>query len=219
MPATWIALTIAILFLAPGFLADFLLGNWLRRSKRDATEITLTALMLSVIIHAVFSLFTVPVWVTADRQGYRAYARDNSLILTLLGIGILVIAPVLAAIIFGNLLRQERFVGWVEKWIGLRVRLTPKAWDFVWEQDRRFYAIVTFTDGSRVGGGWANKSWASGFPNEEDVYFEVVYFVTEEGHLGAVVPHTAGVLLKRADIRSIELIDYDSWEASNAAGQ
>jgi hypothetical protein len=219
MPATWVALTIAVLFLAPGLLADFLLGNWLSRSKRDAAEITLTALMLSVLIHAAFSVMTVPVWVQADRQGYRAYARDHSLPLTLLGIGILVVAPILAAILFGNLLRWERFVAWVEKWFGLRVRLTPKAWDFVWEQDRRFYAIVTFTDGSRVGGGWANNSWASGFPNDEDIYFEVVYSVTEEGRLGTVVPHTAGLLLKRADIQSIELINYDSWEASYVAEQ
>jgi hypothetical protein len=64
----------------------------------------------------------------------------------------------------------------------------------VWEQDRRFYAIVTFTDGARVAGGWADKSWASGFPNDEDVYFEVVYSVTDEGRLGDLIPYTAGLL-------------------------
>lgn len=106
---------------------------------------------------------------------------------------------------------------WAQKWLGLRIRPTPKAWGFVWEQDRRFYAIVTFTDGTRVAGGWANNSWASGFPNDEDVYFEVVYAVTDDGRLGAVVPLTAGLPLKRADIRSIELIDYDTWEAQHAA--
>ena len=172
MPGSWVALMIAI-FLVPGFLADFLLGNWLRRGKREATEVVFTALLFTLVSFIPVGLLVLPVWVQADRQGYRTYARDHAWWLAMIAIIAIIALPVLEAIIVGNLLRWPKFVAALE-WLGIRIRLYPKAWDFVWAQDRNFYAIVTFTDGSRVGAGWSRRSWASGFPNDEDIYFEVV---------------------------------------------
>ena len=217
MPATWVAITVAIVFLVPGFRADFLLGNWIPRAKREATEVVLTALLFTLVSFIPLSLLVVPVWVQADQEGYRLYARAHATELTFIAIGALIALPVAEALIVGNLLKWPRFVAWVERWLGLRIRSSPKAWDFLWGQDRRFYAIVTFTDGDQIAGGWGRNSWASGFPNDEDIYFEVVYSL-KDGRLDAVVPHTAGLLLKRDDIRSIELIDYDTWEVPNGQG-
>jgi len=215
MPATWVSLAILIIFIAPGFLADFLLGNWVPRAKRDSTEIVLTSLIFTMLSFIPISLLIIPRWVEADKQGYRTYAQANAIELTLVAVIALAVLPTVEAILVGNLARWTRFVVWIERWLGIRIRLSPKAWDYLWGQNRNFYAIVTFADDSRVAGGWSRQSWASGFPNEEDIYFEVVYSLTEDGKLGAMVPYSAGMLLKRADIRSIELIDYAAWEANN----
>lgn len=219
MPATWVALAIVIIFLIPGFLADFLLGNWAPRPKREATEIVLTSLLFSLLSLAIISFALVPTWVDADRQGYREYAHANALWLTFLAIVGLIALPVVEVLVVGNLTKWPPFVNFVQRWLGLRIRPAPKAWDYLWGQDRNLYAIVTLSDGSRIGAGWSRQSWASGFPNDEDVYFEVVYSLTEGGRLDAVVPHTAGLLLKRADILSVELIDYESWGARNDQGE
>jgi hypothetical protein len=74
--------------------------------------------------------------------------------------------------------------------------------------------LVTLTDGSRVGAGWGANSFASWFPHEEDIYFEVVYSLLEDGSFGDPVPLSAGILLKRADIRSLELF-YVATEDGN----
>ena len=41
-------------------------------------------------------------------------------------------------------------------------------------------------------------------------YFDVVYSVTDDARLDTEEPYTAGMLLKQADIVSIELLDYNA---------
>lgn len=217
MPATWVALAIMILFFVPGFLADYLLGHWLMRAKREPTELILTALVLSLVSYVIVSPILISIWVAADRKGYRDFVRDTWLWLTLLAVLALIALPVAEAILVGNLLHRERFVAWVERWLGLRIRIPPKAWDYLWVQDFRAYVVVTFTDGSRIGAAWGRRSWASGFPAEEDIYFEVVYSLSDEGEFLEAVPYSAGVLLKRADIRLIELTQFVPREESHDA--
>ena len=214
MPTTWVALLIAVLFLVPGFLADFALGRWVVRGRREAQEFILTMLALSFINYALFAPFLVPVLVQAEREGYRAYARAHPVELTLLTVAVLIVAPLGEAVLFGNLLQSPRVVDWLARWFGVQIRTIPKSWDFVFSRGEYYLVLVTLTDGSRLGAGWGPNSFASWFPHEEDIYFEVVYSLLEDDSFGDPVPLSAGILLKRADIRSLELF-YITTEDSN----
>jgi hypothetical protein len=89
----------------------------------------------------------------------------------------------------------------------LRVHPIPKAWDWVFTRGlrRQYLARITLTDGTIIGAGWGQDSFASSYPQEEDLYLEVVYTLGEDGSFGDPRPLSAGVLLKRSEIRSIEL--------------
>lgn len=216
MPATLAALLIAILFFVPGVILDFMLARWNPRPKRDANEILLAALTLSALNYIVWLFVLVPLALIAERQGWQNWLRGHPLTASLLAVGILCAAPVIEGLIIGNLLRLERFRRWVNTWFGFRPRTAPKGWDWVFGQDRDYLALVTLTDDTIIGVGWGRNSVASQFPSEEDVYFEVVYSLNDDGSFGDPARLSEGLLLKRSDIRSIELFDVEIRGRSEA---
>lgn len=96
---------------------------------------------------------------------------------------------------------------------GLVLPAVPKAWDEFFNRlarspgDSPLALIVTLNDGRQLAGLWTDEPFASSFPNEEDLLFTVpLQFDPHTGQVGGRLRYSHAVLLKRADIVSIEAV-------------
>jgi hypothetical protein len=98
------------------------------------------------------------------------------------------------------------------KWIAKRtVSPIPKPWDYVFggyaTKKRDFWIIVHLNDGSRIGGKFGQSSYASSYPEEEQLYLQEIYAVDENGNFDqAPLPNSEGMIIFGRDIKTVELI-------------
>lgn len=150
----------------------------------------------------------------APTGDYASYIEAHRFRAGLTAAGVLLGAPALEALVVARVLRAGRVQATLRRILGFPVQSAPKAWDDVFArgQDKGYLVLVTLTDGSRIGGLWGEGAFASSFPAEEDLYLEATYRLGDDGSFGEVIPLSAGMLLKRADIRSLELFRLEQEE-------
>lgn len=209
MPTTRDALIILVLFCLPGFLTDAVLSKQFARSKREVTELVLNVVLLSVVNYAIWVGPFIFLWwlrgvsppSLATYQQFLVRHPGWSFLLAFL---VFFVTPIAEGALGGWLARSPGGRWFLAHVLDVRVRTIPKAWDYVFSQNRYFIVLATLTDGSKVAGGWGTESFASSYPNDEDLYLEVVYSLDDEGAVERPVPQSGGILLKRSDIRSLE---------------
>lgn len=86
----------------------------------------------------------------------------------------------------------------------------PKAWDAFYNRFKKtpVALVITLSNGRKVGGFWAEDPIASSFPADEDIFLPAVVEVHQDS--GIFVkrnPIALGLLVKRADIVTIEAFD------------
>jgi len=103
---------------------------------------------------------------------------------------------------------------WVVIWKHLRTREifqknaphpTGKPWDFVFAQRKPYWVKVTFKNGSIIGGRYAENSFASSAPAEEQIYLEETWILNDKGGFERKKNDTAGVIILSSEISHIEL--------------
>lgn len=216
MPATRDALIIAVLFLLPGFVADTIYGRGLNRPKREITEYVFALLLWSAINYVVFAWLVVLFINQAGPGGYAAYLTRNAAWVAILAPLVLLAAPTITALLVRSLVASPPVARILAYVFLAPAQAIPKAWDWVFTREEDYLAFVVLNDGTRFAAGWGRASFASSFPNEEDVYFEVLYSVLEDDRFGDPIPLSRGILLRRDEIRSIELY---TAEGSKDVGQ
>ncbi len=215
MPTTREALLILILFLIPGYIADTLLGRSYPRQKREATETVLSIVVWSLFNYVLFLVLVPRATLPAPTGNYAGYIEAHRARAGAVAAGVLLIAPAVEAIVVARVMRAGRVQAVLRRLLGFPVQSAPKAWDDVFArgQDKGYLVLATLTDGSKIGGLWGEGSFASSFPAEEDLYLEATYRLGDDNNFGEVIPLSAGVLLKRTDIRSLELFTLEQEEA------
>lgn len=115
-----------------------------------------------------------------------------------LAVTLLVAVPAIAGTITGGLYatRSDR----EEEWAWLRRGLSPeredrvlqfllgrapapRAWDNLFSDRPNLYVRIETTDGTPLGGRFADNSYAGGFPHEPDLYLEEEWALDEDGNL------------------------------------
>jgi hypothetical protein len=61
--------------------------------------------------------------------------------------------------------------------------------------------------GERIGGLFASSSFASAYPEPQDIYLEQAWQLTEDGTLDEPVPGSRGLLLRQDDVEVLEFIE------------
>lgn len=86
--------------------------------------------------------------------------------------------------------------------------ITPLAWDFYFRKASPSIIKVHFKDSSRdpIVGWFGEKSFASSYPNPQDIYIEGIYTVVDN-KLTGIKKNTRGILIKGDEILSIEFIN------------
>ncbi len=194
MPSTAEALTIAVLFFVPGFLAEWVLDRFSVRSGKSDFQRVLSALTISGLVWIVPGPFVYAYW-----RGHES--SWNTYIVCAL---IIVVVPTVLAYIVAKWgapfrLRLQRF-------LGLPVLDSkPTAWDFVFSQPKGQWVIVHTTDGETFGGKLDLHSCA-GSHGARDLYLEERWWLDDDSHAFTERDAKSGGLYFAAD--SIEYIEF-----------
>lgn len=196
MPATEGALVILIFYLLPGFIIDRLLSQNFVRGKRETTEIVVGAVFWSLVHYAVcwtivMRLVGVGDW---DKVALAVGSPRWALILLVL--------PLIEAVLIARLVGTHNVARFM-RFLGFRIHPIPKSWDYVFSRAEGYLVLATLSDGSRIGG---RVGFASSFPNDEDLYLDETWKLADNGAFLEPMP-MAGALLKRSDIRILELYE------------
>jgi hypothetical protein len=116
------------------------------------------------------------------------------------------------------------FLGWgwyeIQAWMvraGFVADPVQKPWDKVfrriWQQKLDLVAIVTLRDGRRVASRLLDPAYASTYPADEQILLGEMWKLDEDGRLVAPFAGSYGMLVDKADIETVEFIEWSSVEA------
>jgi hypothetical protein len=105
------------------------------------------------------------------------------------------------------------FQRWLSK-LGLALSPVPTAWDEFFARlgslDTAVAIVLTLTDGRKIGGIWERDGFVSTYPADGDILIAVPCVLNQEtGRIKERVAGARAMLVKRADILTIEVFDLD----------
>jgi hypothetical protein len=201
MPGSLEALLIVAFGLVPGYLFLVARRTFAVGDTRDKEALLLECIAGSLVFWVVVGtpFLLASGWRPASLSG-AAQSLGPRWLMALAAVA--VVLPLLAGFGVG---RVESRRGWL---LGRR-RVHPKAWDWRFSRPERLFVLVTLTDGTQLGGYWGSRSFASSFPNEEDLFLEAVYDV-EDGRIVQEKVRTRGAWVPKGSIRALEF-----WSAED----
>ena len=113
----------------------------------------------------------------------------------------LFVFPILIAMIW-NWIRERDFV---QKKIP---HPTQKPWDWVFSQKKSYWIKVVMKNGDVIAGAYAESSFASSAPAEEQIYLEETWLLNSDGGFERLKESSAGVIILASEISSLELLKY-----------
>jgi hypothetical protein len=75
--------------------------------------------------------------------------------------------------------------------------------------------LIHIKDGRVIGGLYGPDSFASSYPEREDIYLEEIWKIDEEGKFLGKIADTKGLLINADIIEYIELFNINNEEKSN----
>lgn len=206
LPQTWAQIAVVLAAVVPGFVYQV---SRRRVAGPNPDEVDLgTRILRAVMGSAMFAgAYTVTVgpWVVAYLQ---TQSPDDALgSVRTLGIAFLalvIVVPWLAARLWFYASTSQWwlwFSAWVHDTLGLRRQWdpTPSAWDFAFNKRRAGWVRVLTSQGTWVGGRFDTASFASSYPEPQELYLEVGYRMNEDGTFTSQVSAPGGVYVRCAD--------------------
>jgi Family of unknown function (DUF6338) len=206
MPSSIQAVIVIVLFLMPGFIARSVLSSIYPSPQPSDSRLSLTAITLSCVNYGVWSWLLVLSW---QRQWYK-----GNVFLALLALLILFLSPAVGTLAFvkftqSNAGRRAREI------LGIR-HPSPKAWDYFFGKGAACWVVITLKSGRVIGGYYGTESFASSFPNEEDLYLELLCDMTPDGRLNGIAPLTLGAIIRMEEVELLEFFKYAPQETESA---
>jgi hypothetical protein len=81
----------------------------------------------------------------------------------------------------------------------------PKAWDVFFKKKEPCFMLVHLNNGQIIGGLYADKSAASSYPEEEDLYLQEIWEIGSAGNFKKPIDGTMGLLVNCRSVDYIEL--------------
>ncbi len=215
IPSTGVGLLIAVLFVVPGSVYQFVRSRLRGPAPDDAsaTNRVLRALAVSAVLVTIYAATAGPHLVTLARDSRRAPTIDDQFLahgreLALWALGLLFLVPAaLAALDYARLR-----AGWTFQ---LTYDPTPRAWDYAFRDINPTYVRMLTTEGSWLGGWYGPNSFVSSYPEPREIYIEVAHLMNEDGSFGAEQPGSGGLYVRCDDIRAVEFIDPPAWDTAS----
>ncbi|TPW18056.1 MAG: hypothetical protein FD130_419 [Halothiobacillaceae bacterium] len=119
-----------------------------------------------------------------------------------------------AVYLFVGIALWPALLGWLvfnarAKWLrGKILHPARTAWDYLFSQGKFYWVLVTTSDGERFGGRYAEKSFATSYPDPHEIYLQELWRVDENGVFMEAVEGSAGILVRRDEVKRIEFFEY-----------
>ncbi|WP_157446539.1 DUF6338 family protein [Cellulosimicrobium sp. TH-20] len=214
LPQTWTQITVLLTAVLPGFVYQVS-----RRrvggpdpEARDLGERLLHAIAASAVFASVYAVVLGPA--ILDRVRRPQLAIDEIRELGWMFLLLVVVVPWAAA--------RVRFYVTTSQWWG-RLRTwgvgtfklrrqwdpTPSAWDFAFNRASVGWVRVQTPHGW-VGGWFGEDSFASSFPDPQELFIEVGYIMEEDGTFSSEISAPGGVLVNCREVRRVDFIPAES---------
>ncbi|MFZ5947463.1 MAG: DUF6338 family protein [Stygiobacter sp.] len=183
-------LSLFLVFILPGFISlvvyDYLIPSTKREFSKSIIEVvcfsTLNFIVLSFLIYL--------------NLKYESY--NNSLIVFYLSLLIVfIIMPALWPIIFVKFSNTKFFKTYF-------IHPIAKPWDYFFGKKEAAWVIIHLKNGKMIGGKYSTDSFASSYPDKEQIYLEEVWKLDENGVFISKIERTKGIIIIGDDISSIE---------------
>lgn len=133
-------------------------------------------------------------WVIAEIN--KPEFRSNSPVLYYLATFLVVtVVPALFAVATHKFL-ASRFLR------GKMLHPMPTGWDYFFDKSQGCWMLFHLKSGAKIGGIFGKNSFASSFPDEQEVYVQEIWRVDERGRFVERVQGTAGAVIKREEMSS-----------------
>lgn len=193
-------------FLIPGFVWSAVLSMLVPRRVMSSEVRLLEYLTFSCLNHGLWSWALFWIFRTAFIENHPYWGG-------LVVFGIVFLSPVVLGVLTAYLQQREMVARFLGR-LGFRtIHPIPMAWDWLFSQEKPYWALVTLKNGSRLYGLYGLRSYAGSDPERRDLYLEAMFRVVQSGDW-APVEDTAGVLVMANEIAAIELkklgeVNYD----------
>jgi hypothetical protein len=185
-------LELLIIFVAPGFISLKVWGL-LNSSPRFRLSESLVEAVIYSSWNAVFF-----VWLYDILKGIN----------TMFAFGVVCMGlPILWPVLAYNLSKIRYF----------KTRLTPTAWDHFFNLKEDCFMILHLKNGQLLGGMYTEKSFASAYPEKEDLYLSELWRLDEAGEFLGPVENSGGLLVNFEEVSFIEILNlnYDPVDTVN----
>ena len=178
-----------LIFIVPGFVSYKIWTILIPTENKKLSDQIIEILCYSAINFAVlFPLFFI------------VSKNNNYCIIIPLLILIFLVFPIIWPILISKILKSGFMKGRV-------INPTPKAWDHYFSSGQPCFMLIHLKNGNKIGGLYANNSFASSFPNPEDLYISEVWKIDEEGKFIEKIENSKGLLISKDFIDFIEMYD------------
>ncbi|ANZ14811.1 DUF6338 family protein [Streptomyces noursei] len=205
-PSTIGQLVSLVLLVLPGLTYQFLRERWRGPVAGEAQlgERILRAITASVALNGAYAVVAGPAlasaWRKAGKSGFAALVAEHPRAVGLWALLLFLGVPAVAA----------AAVSYRERRSARSVYLpVPTAWDYAFGGRTHTgprYVRARMKDGTWVGGWYGSRSYASGHPQEPDLYLQWSYRMSADGSFGPRVEGTEGVYLRMADVDILEMV-------------
>lgn len=182
-------LQLILTLIVPGFVAVRVYDLLIPAERRDFSK-----MIIDVFAYSVF-IFPLIAWPLYSLQ-VNGFPIDRPLAYIYVYVGLILVVPTALSSIVVFLRKKG--------WFPSLPHPSPTAWDFIFSQEKAFWLIFHLKDGRRIGGFFAEKSFASAYPREQAVYVEELWSLGEDGTFSSKIDRNAGGLIRRADCDIVE---------------
>jgi hypothetical protein len=181
-----------ITLVLPGFISIKVYELLIATENRDYSKSIVEAVCYSSLNFFVLSWLILII----SQDGY---AGENPFKFWLSSFTVFIVTPILWPIIFLKISQFKVFK---------RNLLSPnkQPWDSVFSKKEAMWVVVHLKDGEIIRGKYDEKSYASRYPSERQIYIEEVWKELDGKKFGAKVNRSKGILISQDEIKYIKLI-------------
>jgi len=182
-------LLLFVAFVIPGFISIKVYDLLVPAEIRDVSKSLIDAVAYSCVNYALLS------WLIFLSVKF-AWHKNNPIYYSIFILAVLFIFPILWALAFVWLRKTKVFLKRVP-------HPTSKPWDYVFSNGQSYWIVVELNDGSKIGGIYDTKSFASSFPADEQIYVEQIWKIGDEDQFISAIDRSHGAIISSKNIKSI----------------
>jgi len=200
VPTTINQVLILVAFVIPGFVLIRVKRLSYPSAEESFQRMLLDSLTLSCIVHGLTS----PVWYWCYASG--AHGR-RPVAFGVVVFAILFAVPVLLGLLY-NLLAASGRARWLRELLNIPDPL-PTAWDYYFRKKPGCWVRVILKSGQVIAGLFGPSSFASSFPQKQDLFLEKLLSLDEDGMVAGWADDSAGALVKMEEVERLEFFEIE----------